>query len=113
MICIRGQTLSGFPLIVPHSIYYFNGGAKLCHSFLNVRHSFAKEPIKKIGGKDHMVVVFVVTPNGPKFGMGMNNPIVCINCKVTWSYSYGGYMPHGNCCEDKGKACIFDNPEIP
>ena len=61
MICIRGQTLSGFPLIVPHSIYYFNGGAKLCHSFLNVRHSFAKEPIKKIGGKDHMVVVFVVT----------------------------------------------------
>ena len=60
-----------------------------------------------------MVVVFVVTPNGPKFGMGMNNPIVCINCKVTWSYSYGGYMPHGNCCEDKGTACIFDNPEIP
>ena len=42
-----------------------------------------------------------------------NNPIVCIRCKVKWSFSHGAYMPHGTCCEDRGRACIFDDPEIP
>ena len=32
---------------------------------------------------------------------------VCRRCGAVWSWSHGGRLPNGRCCEDMGKACVF------